>query len=54
MWVRYEDYDEEHDIIGRLLNQPNQDLGVNAGDMIKFSFMKDKEDKLFCYCDLDE
>ena len=54
MWVRYEDYDEEHDIIGRLLNQPNQDLGINAGDMIKFSFMKDNDDKLFCYCDLDE
>ena len=54
MWVRYEDYDEEHDIIGRLLNQPNQDLGINAGDMIKFSFTKDENDKTVCYCILDK
>ena len=54
MWVRYEDYDEEHDIIGRLLNQPNQDLGINAGDMVKFSFTKDENDKVVCYCILDK
>ena len=54
MWVRYEDYDEEHDIIGRLLNQPNQDLGINTGDMIKFSFTKDENEKIVCYCILDK
>ena len=53
MWVRYEDYDEEHDILGRLLNQPNQDMGVNAGDMVKFSFTKDKNDKIVCFCNLE-
>ena len=54
MWVRYEDYDKEHDIIGRLLNQPNQDLGINAGDMVKFSLTKDENDKVVCYCDLNK
>ncbi len=53
MWVRYEDYDEEHDIIGRLLNQPNQDLGINVGDMIKFSFTKNKDGDVVCFCNLD-
>lgn len=52
MWVRYEDYDENHDILGRLLNQPNQDMGVNAGDMVKFSFTKDEDDKIVCFCNL--
>lgn len=55
MWVRYEDYDkEELDIFGRLLNQPNQDLGINQGDMVKFSITKDENDNVVCYCDLNE
>lgn len=53
MWVRYEDF-EGTDFYGILLNQPNQDLGVNEGDRIKFHLTKDKEDKIFCFCDLDE
>lgn len=53
MWVRYEDYDEDLDIHGRLLNQPNQDLGINCGDMVRFSLTKDENDKVVCFCNLD-
>lgn len=53
MWVRYEDF-EGKDFYGILLNQPNQDLGVSMGDRVKFHLSKDKEDKIFCFCDLDE
>ena len=53
MWVRYEDV-EGTDFYGVLLNQPNQDLGVNMGDRVKFHLTKDKDDKVFCFCDLDE
>lgn len=53
MWVRYEDYTEEHDIFGTLLNQPNQDMGVNEGDMVKFSFAKNQDGDLLCVCKLD-
>ena len=53
MWVRYEDV-EGTDFYGVLLNQPNQDLGVNRGDRVKFHLTKDKDDKVFCFCDLDE
>ena len=54
MWVRYEDYNEEQEIFGRLLNQPDQDMGVNMGDMVQFFFTKNQDGKLFCVCDLDE
>ena len=53
MWVRYKDV-EGTDFYGVLLNQPNQDLGVNMGDRVKFHLTKDKDDKVFCFCDLDE
>ena len=54
MWVRYEDYTEDHDILGELLNQPNQNMGVNRGDMVKFSIAKDEEGKVICFCDLNK
>ena len=53
MWVRYEDF-EETDFYGILLNQPEQDLGVNMGDRVKFHLTRDKDNKIFCFCDLDE
>ena len=53
MWVRYEDYNEEQDIFGRLLNQPNQDMGVNVGDLVKFSFASNQDGDLLCVCKLD-
>ena len=53
MWVRCEDF-EGKDFYGILLNQPEQDLGVNMGDRVKFHLTKDKDDKIFCFCDLDE
>lgn len=53
MWVRYEDYNEEHDIFGTLLNQPNQDLGINKGDKVKFSFTKNQNDEIVCFCNLN-
>ena len=54
MWVRYEDFNDDHEIFGTLLNQPNQDLGINRGDTVKFDFTKDEEDKVVCFCDLNE
>lgn len=54
MWVRYEDFNEEQEIFGRLLNQPNQDFGVNMGDTVKFSFAKNQDGALICVCDLDK
>lgn len=54
MWVRYDDFNEDHEIFGRLLNQPNQDFGVNMGDTVKFSFAKNQDGALFCVCDLDK
>ena len=53
MWVRCDDF-EGKDFYGVLLNQPNQDLGVNMGDRVKFHLSRDNEDKIFCFCDLDE
>lgn len=53
MWVRYEDF-EETDFYGILLNQPEQNLGVNKGDRVKFHLTKDKDNKIFCFCNLDE
>ena len=53
MWVRCEDF-ENTDFYGILLNQPSQDLGVNEGDRVKFHLTRDEDDKIFCFCDLDE
>lgn len=53
MRVRYEDINEEHEIFGTLLNQPNQNMGVNKGDKVKFKIIKADGDS-FCCCDLDE
>lgn len=53
MWVRCEDF-ENTDFYGILLNQPSQDIGVNEGDRVKFHLTRDEDDKIFCFCDLDE
>ena len=53
MWVRYEDTNEEKEIFGTLLSQPNQNMGINKGDRIKFNIIKAEGDS-FCCCDLDE
>ena len=52
MWVRCEDYNENNQFFGTLLNQPNQNMGVNKGDKIKFNINKVDGDS-FCSCDLD-
>ena len=53
MWVRCEDYNEEKEIFGTLLSQPNQNMGINKGDRIKFNIVKEAGDS-FCCCELDE
>lgn len=54
MWVRYERFVEEHFIEGILLNTPNQDLGVKAGDRVKVFPYKPEEDAEWAIiCDLN-
>ena len=48
MWVRYEKKENEY-IVGKLLNSPHQNLGVDMGDSVKFSIEEDK-----CVCDLNK
>lgn len=53
MWVRCDDFNDEHYFFGTLLNQPNQDLGVNKGDRVKFILLRN-DDEFLCCCNLDE
>ncbi len=44
----------EHVLVGRLLNQPRQDFGVNAGDTVEFFVHKESEDKIICIAEFEE
>ena len=48
MWVRYEKKENEY-IIGKLLNSPDQNLGVDMGDSVKFIIGEE-----MCICDLNK
>ena len=52
MWVRHEELNGNNEFFGTLINQPNQNLGVNKGDKVKFNIIKAEGDS-FCCCDLD-
>ena len=41
MWVRHEELNGNNEFYGTLINQPNQNLGVNKGDKVKFNIIKD-------------
>ena len=45
-WVRCEGV-KENQIVGRLLNEPDQEFGVHSGDMISFGIVK-TENKILC------
>ena len=53
MWVRYEDMNENNEIFGQLINNPNQNLGIKEGDRVKFKLSEDYGG-LACCCNLDE
>lgn len=52
MWVRYEDIQGKF-IIGKLLNSPNQDLGISAGDTVKFTVAPNEDGEYMCFSVLD-
>lgn len=55
MWVRYENIVKVPIIEGRLLSSPFQDLGVDAGDMVKFfPYIPEGEEECILICNLDK
>lgn len=51
MWIRGIELKKDH-ILAELLNQPNQDFGINSGDIIKVVVYKDEFDEITCIADL--
>lgn len=51
MWVRGIELKKDH-ILAELLNQPNQDFGINAGDIIKVIVYEDELGEISCIADL--
>lgn len=51
MWVRGIELKKDH-ILAELLNQPNQDFGINAGDIIKVIVYGDELGEISCIADL--
>ena len=43
----------DHALIGKLLNQPYQDYGIDKGDSIEFNVKKDDEGNVICFKDLN-
>lgn len=54
MWVRYEKIIDAPIIEGKLLNQPFQDFGVNAGDKVKIFPYKTDEDEIILISNLND
>ena len=54
MWVRCEGLTEDQMILGNLMNSPYQDLGVDAGDEVRFfPYHPEGEDEWILICDLN-
>lgn len=51
MWVRGIELKKDH-ILAELLNQPNQNFGINAGDIIKVIVYEDELGEISCIADL--
>lgn len=51
MWVRGKELKKDH-ILAELLNQPTQDFGINAGDMVKIVVYQDDLGEISCIADL--
>ena len=51
MWVRGIELKKDY-ILAELLNQPNQDFGINAGDIIKVIVYEDEFGEISCIADL--
>ena len=51
-WCRIESI-KEHSLIGRLLNEPYQDLGVHQDELIEFRVEKTSEGNYICCCYLE-
>ena len=52
IWVRGEELTESC-IVGTLLNQPNQDLGVSRSDKVEVYLEKDPTGNIICFVDLN-
>lgn len=50
-WVRITGLDDKC-IIGRLLNEPDQDFGYHEGDKVAFFVQKTEEDEIICFTDM--
>lgn len=48
-WVRIESL-TDHSFFGKLINEPDQDLGVHLGDIIEFIVEKNRQAKCMCFC----
>ena len=51
MWVRGMELKKDY-ILAELLNQPRQDFGINAGDIIKVIVYEDESGGISCIADL--
>ena len=51
MWVRGKELKKDH-ILAELLNQPSQDFGINAGDMVKVVVYEDDLGEISCIAEL--
>lgn len=51
MWVRGMELKKDY-ILAELLNQPRQDFGINAGDIIKVIVYEDESGRISCIADL--
>lgn len=52
-WVRLTGLGE-HELIGKLLNQPYQDFGVSEGDTVVFFTHKESDETIICVADFEE
>ena len=52
-WVRITGLGD-HVLLGKLLNQPYQDMGVKEGDEVMFYVRKESDEKIVCVADLGE
>lgn len=51
MWVRGMELKKDH-ILAKLLNQPSQDFGINAGDIVRVIVYEDELGEISCIADL--
>lgn len=53
IWAKICDLDEEFNIIGKILNEPNQNFGYHVGDKISFFVEKNEKGEIGLLCNLN-